>query len=149
MIMIIIIIAIIIMLHNENDYVPDQAECKGFSATATFILHMGWGLLSQFSPFCSFFYEFFSIVKKNLSIFDRCRRSSAAVSHVRYECNFSNNLKVTFARLKINERCFRNPHPLTAEGMCTSPLIVSHHSATLVTRHSLQLRPLVSRFIDS
>ena len=49
-------------------------------------------------------------------IFGRCRRSSAAVTAVKYECD-SRNLTGTFAWLKIfayreiNKQSFSNPHP--------------------------------------
>ena len=49
-------------------------------------------------------------------IFDRCRRSSAAATPIKYECD-AKNVTGTFARSKIfaygkiNERSFSNPHP--------------------------------------
>ena len=52
------------------------------------------------------FSEFFSIIKTHATelnivfIFDRCRRSSAAVAPVKYKCD-SNNQRGTFARTKI------------------------------------------------
>ena len=51
-------------------------------------------------------------------IFDRCRRSSAAVTPVKYEWNLK-NVTGTFARLKIfacgeiDERDFSNPLPVS------------------------------------
>ena len=50
-------------------------------------------------------------------VFDRCRRSSAAVTPFKYECN-SKNPKVLFFKIKsvlnreIKEQNFNNPHPL-------------------------------------
>ena len=49
-------------------------------------------------------------------IFDRCRRSSAAVTPVKYECD-AYNLTVIFCKIEnfafgeINERNLSNPHP--------------------------------------
>ena len=54
-------------------------------------------------------------------IFDRCCRSSAAVTPVKYQCD-TNNLagtsarsKINFAYREINERSFSNPHPRTRQ----------------------------------
>ena len=65
---------------------------------------LGWGLLSQFPPFR--YFPNFSVSSNtryllNIAfIFDRCRRSWAAVAPVKYKCD-SNNLRGTFARTKI------------------------------------------------
>ena len=65
----------------------------------------GWGWLSLF-PLFRYFPNFSSLSKHNLTvkyivfIFDRCHRSSAAVTPVKYECD-SRNITCTFARSKI------------------------------------------------
>ena len=67
--------------------------------------NLGWGLLSQFHPF-RYFPNFFQHCQNtcwllnSMFIFDRCRRSSAAVAPVKYKCD-SNNLRGTFTRSKI------------------------------------------------
>ena len=66
------------------------------------ISNLGWGLLSQFFPFCYFpHFSLLSKQTKNITfIFGRCHRSSAVVTPVKYECD-SANLTGTFARSKI------------------------------------------------
>ena len=66
--------------------------------------YMGWGLLSKFPPFRYFrFFKHCQNTRYLLNItfiFDRCRRSWAAVTPVKYECD-SKNLTGNFARSKI------------------------------------------------
>ena len=65
---------------------------------------LGWWLLSQFPQFVIFrFFQYHQNTRYLLNIafiFDRCRRSSAAVAPVKYKFD-SNNVRGTFARTKI------------------------------------------------
>ena len=76
---------------------------KGVAENVSFIWPLRWGLRSQFPPF-RYFPNFSELPKHMLAIeyfiFGRCRRSSAAVTPVKYECGW-NNLTCTFARWKI------------------------------------------------
>ena len=58
--------------------------------------------ISSVTLFSDFFqnYQNTHYLLKITFIFDRCRRSSAAVAPVKYKCD-SNNLRITFARSKI------------------------------------------------
>ena len=64
--------------------------------------NLRWGLLSQFPPYCYFLQHHPNICWPfNITfIFDMCRRSSAAVTHVKYECD-AKNLTGTFTGPKI------------------------------------------------
>ena len=77
----------------------------------------GVWLLSQFPPF-RYFPHFSGSWKHRLFlsitfIFDRWRRSSAAATLVKYECNRHFCKIRNFAYGEINERSFSNPHPRT------------------------------------
>ena len=90
-------------------YIRGFTLCSGTrflhnSVLQTLILDLGWGLLNQFPPF-RYFPNFQNRQNTcqllNITfIFGRCRRSSAAVTSVKYECGW-NNLTCTFARSKI------------------------------------------------
>ena len=64
---------------------------------------LGWGFLKQFPTFHCFpnfqHHRNTRLILNITVIFDRCRRSSAAVTPVKYKC-YSENLKGTFARSK-------------------------------------------------
>ena len=80
----------------------------------------GWGLLSQFPPFHYFrnfqYYQNTRYLLKNTFIFDRCRRSLAAVASIKYKCEFKWSNKYfckieNIAYEEINERSFSNHQP--------------------------------------
>ena len=79
---------------------PEKKENEGTNAATP----LGWGLLSQFSPFRYFPHFRYCQNKRwllNIAfIFGRCRRSSAAMAPVKYECDWD-NLTGAFTRSKI------------------------------------------------
>ena len=66
-------------------------------------------------------------------IFDRCRRSWAAVAPFKYKCD-SNNSRGTFGQIEnfaygeINERSFSNPHPRAVPVLTERSGFVAEHS---------------------
>ena len=96
--------------------------------------NQGWGLLSQFPPFWNCHHCQNTLYMLNIAyIFDRCRRSWAAGTPVKYECD-SRNLTCTFARSTI-----LLTQKLTNGVLVTPTPVFYYTSNSKINIHNLQL----------
>ena len=83
-------------------------------------------------------------------IFDRCRRSSAAVTPVKYECD-ANNLTGTFvenfAYGAINERSLSNLHPWSTAAVTGYDNQTIKTERTVYTKHLVLYEPCIPTFV--